>query len=84
VRVKNYADGQIATPIRRPSAADNIGELVAARVFRIGLVSSGSHPGYDGGFETGPLAGNTVKIKAYSRHESVLDISPHACDYYWC
>jgi hypothetical protein len=31
VRVKNYADRQIATLITRPSAADNIGEFVAAR-----------------------------------------------------
>jgi hypothetical protein len=31
---------------------------------------------------TGGLAGKTVNIKTYSRHESVLDISPHPCNYY--
>jgi len=45
-------------------------------------MSSGSHPGYDGVFENGPFVGKTVNVKTYSRHESVLDISPHACDYY--
>jgi len=55
---------------------------VAARVFGIALETSGSHPGYDGVFQTGPLAGKTVNIKTYSRHESVLDISPHPADYY--
>jgi hypothetical protein len=43
---------------------------------------SGSHPGYDGIFRDGPLPGKTVNIKTYSRHESVLDISAHPCDYY--
>jgi hypothetical protein len=42
----------------------------------------GSHPGYDGKFTVEPLAGKTVNIKTYSRHESVLDLSPHPCDYY--
>ena len=28
------------------------------------------------------LAGKTVNIKTYSRHESVLDIGSHPCDYY--
>jgi hypothetical protein len=33
-------------------------------------------------FQAGPLAGKTVNIKTCSRHESVLDIGPHPCDYY--
>lgn len=45
-------------------------------------MTSGSHPGYDGVFQRGPLAGKTVNVKTYSRHELVLDISPHPCDYY--
>lgn len=45
-------------------------------------MTSGSHPGHDGMFTTGPLIGKTVNIKTYSRHESILDISPHPCDYY--
>jgi hypothetical protein len=82
VQARNDADQQIAAMIGRPSAPGNIGEFVAAKIFGIALMSSGSHPGYDGVFEMAPLAGKTVNIKAYSRHQSVLDISPHPCDYY--
>ena len=83
IRVKNDADRAIADLIGRPCAPGNIGEFVAAQVFNIRLVTSGSHPGYDGVFEEGTLAGKTVNIKTYSRHESVLDISlRHPCDYY--
>jgi hypothetical protein len=82
VRIKNDADAAIAELIGRPSSPGNIGEFVAARVFAIQLMTSGSHPAYDGVFTAGPLAGKTVNIKTYSRHESVLDISPHPCDYY--
>lgn len=82
VRIKNDADAAIAALIGRPSASGNIGEFVAAKVFTIQLMTSGSHPGYDGVFRAGSLAGKTVNIKTYSRHESVLDVSPHPCDYY--
>lgn len=82
VRIKNDADLAIAQLIGRPSTPGNIGEFVAASVFAIRLMTSGSHPGYDGVFQSGPFADKTVNIKTYSRHESVLDISPHPCDYY--
>lgn len=76
VRIKNNADLAIAQLIGRPSTPGNIGEFVAASVFAIRLMTSGSHPGYDGVFQAGHFAGKTVNIKTYSRHESVLDISP--------
>lgn len=82
VWIKNNADAAIAELIGRPSAPGNIGEFVAAKIFAIQLMTSGSHPGHDGVFTAGALAGKTVNIKTYSRHESVLDISPHPCDYY--
>lgn len=82
IRIKNKADAAIAELIGRPSAPGNIGEFVAAAVFAIQLTPSGSHPGHDGVFTAGHLAGKTVNIKTYSRHESVLDISPRPCDYY--
>jgi hypothetical protein len=82
IQAKNNADLAIARLIGRPCAPGNIGEFVAAKVFGVRLVQSGSHPGYDGTFEAGPLAGKTVNIKTYSRHESVLDIGAHPCDYY--
>lgn len=82
VRIKKSADAAIAELIGRPAAPGNIGEFVAARVFVIQLLASGSHPGHDGVFTAGPLAGKTVNIKSSSRQESILDISPHPCDYY--
>jgi hypothetical protein len=80
IQVKNDADAAIAGLIGRPAAPGNIGEFVAASVFEIRLAASGSHRGHDGVFTAGPLAGKTVNIKTYSRHESVLDIGPHPCD----
>jgi hypothetical protein len=82
VRRRNEVDRAVAELIGRPATPGNIGEFVAARVFRIELVTSGSHPGYDGVFGHGPMAGRTVNIKAYSRHESIVDVGPHPCDYY--
>jgi hypothetical protein len=76
VRIKNDADAAIAELIGRPSASGNISEFVAAKVFAIQLITSGSHPGHDGVFAAGSLVGKTVNIKTYSRHEFVLNISP--------
>jgi hypothetical protein len=81
IRAKNEADLAIAELIGRPSERGNIGEFVAAGIFAIRLMPSGSHPGHDGVFQEGPLTGKTVNVKTYSRHESVLDISAHPCDY---
>ena len=80
--IKNKADLSIAELIGRPCLPGNIGEYVAAEVFGIQLMGSGAHPGYDGVFDRGELAGKTVNIKTYSRQEYVLDISPHPCDFY--
>jgi hypothetical protein len=82
LRVKNDADLAIAELIGRPCLPGNIGEYIAADVFGIQLMDSGAHPGYDGLFQEGDMAGKTVNIKTYSRQEYVLDISPHPCDYY--
>jgi hypothetical protein len=82
LRVRNEADRSIATLLGRPATSGNIGEAVAARVFGIRLVESGSNRGFDGVFSDGPHAGKTVNIKTYSRHESILDIGPHPCDYF--
>jgi hypothetical protein len=82
IRIKNDADHAIAQLIGRPCEPGNIGEFVAARVFAIQLVRSGSHPGHDGIFQDGPLAGKTVNVKTNRRHESALDIATHPCDFY--
>jgi hypothetical protein len=81
VRIKNEADLATAELIGRPCLPGNIGEYIAALVFGIQLMDSGAHPGYDGLFQEGDLSGKTVNIKTYSRHEYVLDISPHPCAY---
>jgi hypothetical protein len=82
IRVKNEADLAIARLLGRPTLSGNIGEFVAARVFGIDLMPSGSHAGYDGFFSAPPLAGRTVNVKTYSRNEWTLDIGKHPCDYY--
>jgi hypothetical protein len=71
VQVKNSADAAIAELIRRPSAPGNIGEFVAAAVFAIELMTSGSHPGHDGMFTTGSLAGR----RSTSRRTAVMSPS---------
>lgn len=82
IREKNKADLAIAELIGRPCLPGNIDEYIGVRVFGIQLMHSGAHPGYDGLFQEGDLAGKTVNIRTYSRQEYVLDISPHPCDYY--
>jgi hypothetical protein len=82
VRVRNEVDHRISELLGRPATAGNIGEFVASRVFGIKLARSGSQAGYDGVFTGGPLAGRRVNIKAYGRHEGILDISPHPCECY--
>ena len=82
IRAKNEADLSIARLLGRPALSGNIGEFVAARVFGIDLMASGSQAGYDGVFCAPPLAGRTVNIKTYSRNEWILDIGKHPCDYY--
>jgi hypothetical protein len=82
IQIKNDADNAIAQLIGRPCEPGNIGEFVAAHVFGIRLMRSGSHPGHDGIFQGGPLAGKTVNIKTNRRHESALDIASHPADFY--
>ena len=82
IRAKNEADLSIARLLGRQALSGNIGEFVAARVFGIDLMPSGSHAGYDGVFCAPPPAGQTVNIKTYSRNEWILDIGKHPCDYY--
>ena len=66
IRAKNEADLSIARLLGRPALFGNIGEFVAARVFSIDLMPSGSHAGYDDIFCVPPLAGRTVNMKTYS------------------
>ncbi len=63
VRIKNNADTAIAELIGRPAAPGNIGEFVAAAVFAIQLMTSGSHPGHDGVFTAGRQDGQHQDVR---------------------
>jgi len=61
----------------------NVGEFIASRIFDVKLEHSATAKGIDGRFASGALAGKTVNIKWYAKHEGLLDIRPDALpDYY--
>ena len=69
--------------IGRPAQLGHIGEFLASRIFDIELEESAVHPGSDGRFRSGPLAGKSVNIKMYGKREGLLDIRPeYLPDYY--
>lgn len=83
LRERNALDARIGRLLNRPVNTGGIGEWIAARIFDIELEAAANTAGYDGRFTTGELAGRTVNIKAYTKHEGLLDINPHApLDYY--
>ncbi len=80
---RNRIDEQIASMIARPMTAGHLGEWIASRVFDIELEASATAAGIDGHFRSGALAGKTVNVKWYLKHEGLLDISkPGTPDYY--
>ena len=72
---QNSASARVASIIGRPALRGHIGEFIASRVFNIKLHESASEKGSDGVFLDGVLAGSTVNVKFYGKHESLLDIS---------
>ena len=74
LRERAIIDAQIAQLIGRPAHAGHIGEYIAAAIFDIALHESANHPGSDGVFSSGVLAGKTVNIKLYSKNAGFLDI----------
>lgn len=83
LRERNALDARLGRLLDRPVNTGSIGEWIAARIFNIELAAAANVAGYDGHFTTGVLAGRTVNVKAYTKHESVLDINPSApLDYY--
>jgi hypothetical protein len=82
LRIRHAIDDEIAILIGHTPTAGHIGEVVAAAIFDIELAVSGVNAGFDGHFRSGPLAGQTVNVKAYAERTSLLDISPHPCDWY--
>jgi hypothetical protein len=78
LKERNILDEKIARLIGRPATTGHIGEYIAASIFNIALENSASNKGYDGRFLEGPLAGRTVDIKCYTKHENVLDLPQDA------
>ena len=83
IRRKNLIDAEITSIINRPAQIGHAGEYIAALIFDIQLVQSAAHKAIDGHFRSEPLAGKSVNIKWYTRHEGLLDITPEELpDYY--
>lgn len=83
LRVRNTNEVEITRVIGRPAQLGHIGEYIAGQIFDIALEYSAVHPGSDGRFRSGPLAGKSVNIKMYGKREGLLDIHPaYVPDYY--
>ena len=84
LRERNALDARLGRLLNRPANTGHIGEWVAARVFNIKLENAANAAGYDGRFTTGDaLNGRSVNVKAYPKHEAILDINLSApLDYY--
>lgn len=83
LRERNVIDARLGQILDRPVNTGSIGEYIAAQVFDIKLEAAANVAGYDGHFTTGALAGRSVNVKAYTKHESMLDINLNApLDYY--
>jgi hypothetical protein len=83
VKQRNMIDADIAAVIARPVTTGHLGEWIASQVFDIALEPSASARTIDGRFASGPLAGQTVNIKWYTKREGLLDLAEGPCpDYY--
>lgn len=83
LKQRNKIDEQIASIIERPMTSGHLGEWIAARIFDIELEASATAAGIDGRFRSGALAGKSVNVKWYLKHEGLLDIAKSgAPDYY--
>lgn len=76
IKSRNTVEGKIAALIGRSAQAGNVGEFIAASIFRISLDEPGRSTGYDGRFTHGLLAGQTVDIQWHPRHDGQINIRP--------
>lgn len=74
LRRRAAIDVEIADVIRRPTYLGHIGEFIASRIFDIELHPNAAHPGSDGVFRSGPLAGKSVNVKYISMRDGCLDV----------
>jgi len=83
IKSRNTIDGKMATLIGRSAQANNVGEYIAASIFKIAFEEVGKQRGYDGRFTQGPLAGKTVDVQWHPRHDGQINIRQDAYpDYY--
>lgn len=83
LRQYNQIGSQIAAIIGRPAQIGHIGEFIASQIFDIELEKTANAKAIDGRFRVGTLAGQSVNIKWYAKHENLLDITPAVLpDYY--
>jgi hypothetical protein len=83
IKTRNSIEVEISSITGRPALIGHTGEYIAAEIFNIQLEESASQKAYDGFFTEGLLEGKSVNIKWYSKHESMLDITPDVMpDYY--
>ena len=73
--LRNRLDAEIGAILKRPMTHGHAGEWIASQIFDVELEHSASNAGIDGRFRSGPLAGRTVDVKWYLKHDSVLDIT---------
>ena len=73
---RNRIDSKIANIVGRSARIGDVGEYIAAGIFKIKLHSSASAKGSDGAFQGGPLAGRTVNVKFYTDSGNGLDLKP--------
>ena len=83
LRKRNENEVEITRVIGRPAQLGHIGEYIASRIFYVELGQLAVQAGIDGHFKSGPLAGQSVNIKMYSKREGKLDVRPeYLPDYY--
>lgn len=83
IKAKNAVDNVIAKRVGRPAQIGHVGEFIAAAIFGIALNNDAAKKDYDGSFISGQLAGCTVNIKWYTKHEGLLDVKEDSStDYY--
>ena len=78
IRARNAVARQITTITGRPASLGHLGEYIAGAVFDVALEASASNRGHDGQFRSGPLQGQTVNVKWYSRQQGLLDMRADA------
>jgi hypothetical protein len=75
IKQRNAVERKITAIIGRPATTGHLGEYIASQIFRIRLAGSASQKDIDGQFQDGPLAGHSVNVKFYPKHDGLLAIS---------